>query len=124
MTEPSAPEGAPDARRPVSIFLTVACAIAGLVDLQAFAFAFARQTRESSAATPWLPGLAAGVAVLQIVCLLLLWRGRRAGAYGYLALALIYGGIFTAVVGLAGLRSLAPAVLVLAAVSWNWERLR
>jgi hypothetical protein len=124
VTEPSAPEGSPGARRPVSIFLTVACAIAGLVDLQAFAFAFARQTRESSAATPWLPGLAAGVAVLQIVCLLLLWRGRRAGAYGYLALALIYGGVFTAVVGLAGLRSLAPAVLVLAAVSWNWERLR
>ena len=124
MTEPSAPEGSPGARRPVSIFLTVACAIAGLVDLQAFAFAFARQTRESSAATPWLPALAAGVAVLQIVCLVLLWRGRRAGAYGYLALALIYGGVFTAVVGLAGLRSLAPAVLVLAAVSWNWDRLR
>ncbi len=124
MTQPSAPEGSPAARRPVSIFLTVACAIAGLVDLQAFAFAFARQTRESSAATPWLPGLAAGVAVLQIVCLVLLWRGRRAGAYGYLALALIYGGVFTAVVGLAGLRSLAPAVLVLAAVAWNWERLR
>jgi hypothetical protein len=124
VTEPSAPEEAPRARRPVSIFLTVACAIAGLVDLQAFAFAFARQTREASAGTPWLPGLAAGVAVLQIVCLVLLWRGRRAGAYGYFALALIYGGVFTAVVGLGGLRSLAPAVLVLAAVSWNWERLR
>ena len=124
MTEPAAPEGAPGARRPVSIFLTVACAIAGLVDLQAFAFAFSRQTREASAATPWLPGLAAGVAVLQIVCLVLLWRGRKAGAYGYLGLALIYGGVFTAVVGLAGLRSLAPAVLVLAAVAWNWDRLR
>ena len=124
MTEPPAPESAPGARRPVSIFLTVACAIAGLVDLQAFAFAFSRQTREASAATPWLPGLAAGVAVLQIVCLVLLWRGRKAGAYGYLGLALIYGGVFTAVVGLAGLRSLAPAVLVLAAVAWNWDRLR
>jgi hypothetical protein len=108
----------------VSIFLTVACAIAGLVDLQAFAFAFSRQTREASAATPWLPGLAAGVAVLQIVCLVLLWRGRRAGAYGYLGLALIYAGVFTAVVGRGGLRSLLPAVLVLAAVAWNWSRLR
>jgi len=124
VTEPSAPEEAPRARRPVSIFLTVACAIAGLVDLQAFAFAFARQTRDASTATPWLPGLAAGVAVLQIVCLVMLWRGRRAGAYGYLALALIYAGVFMAVVGLGGLRSLAPAVLVLAAVAWNWERLR
>ena len=122
MTDTSPPGGTPGARRPVSIFLTVACAIAGLVDLQAFAFS--RQTREASAATPWLPGLAAGVAVLQIVCLVLLWRGRRAGAYGYLGLALIYAGVFTAVVGLAGLRSLAPAVLVLAAVAWNWDRLR
>jgi len=92
VTEPAAPEAAPGGRRPVSIFLTVACAIAGLVDLQAFAFAFSRQTREASAATPWLPGLAAGVAVLQIVCLVLLWRGRKAGAYGYLGLALIHGG--------------------------------
>ncbi len=124
MTEPPAPESAPGARRPVSIFLTVACAIAGLVDLQAFAFAFARQTREASAATPWLPGLAAGVAVTQIACLVLLWRGRRAGAYGYLALAVLYAGVFTAAVGPAGLRALLPAVLVLAAVAWNWGRLR
>lgn len=124
MTGPSAPEGAPAARRPVSIFLTVACAVAGLVDLQSFAFAFSRQTRESSAATPWLPGLAAGVALLQIACLVLLWRGRKAGLYGYLGLAVIYAGVFTAAVGPTGLRSLVPAVLVGAAAAWNWDRLR
>jgi hypothetical protein len=124
VTEPSAPEGAPGTRRPVSIVLTVACAVAGLVDLQSFAFAFSRQTRESSAATPWLPGLAAGVALLQIACLALLWRGRRAGLHGYLGLAVIYTGVFTAVVGPGGLRSLVPAVLVAAAAAWNWDRLR
>jgi len=108
----------------VSILLTVACAVAGLVDLQAFAFAFARQTRESSAATPWLPGVAAGVAVLQIACLVLLWRGRKVGLHGYVGLAVIYAAVFTAVVGPGGLRSLAPAVLVGAAAAWNWDRLR
>jgi hypothetical protein len=124
VTEPSPPGGAPDARRPVSIFLTVACAVAGVVDLQAFAFAFSRQMRELSAATPWIRGLGAGVAVLQIACLVLLWRGRKAGLYGYVALALIYAGVFTAAVSPAGLCSLVPSVLVVAAAVWNWERLR
>ena len=124
MTEVSPPGGAPGTRRPVSIFLTVACALAGLVDLQAFSFAFSRQMRELSAATPWIPGLGAGVALLQIVCLVLLWRGRKAGLYGYLALAVIYAGVFTALVSPAGLCSLIPSVLVTAAALWNWERLR
>ena len=124
MTQPPPPDGAPGARRPVSVFLTVACAIAGVVDLQAFAFAFSRQGREMSAATPWIPGLGAGVAVVQIACLIMLWRGRRAGLYGYLALALLYAGVFTATVSPAGLCSLVPAVLVAAAAAWNWERLR
>ncbi|HET9158842.1 MAG TPA: hypothetical protein VFN91_19365 [Myxococcaceae bacterium] len=124
MTDPSPPGSAPGARRPVSIFLTVACALAGVVDLQAFAFAFSRQVRELSAATPWIRGVGAGVAVVQIACLITLWRGRRAGLYGYLALALIYAGVFTATVSPAGLCSLAPAVLVAAAAAWNWDRLR
>jgi hypothetical protein len=123
VTEPS-PGGAPGPRRPVSIFLTVACALAGLVDLQSFSFAFSRQMRELSAGTPWIRGLGAGVAVLQIACLVLLWRGRRAGLYGYLVLALIYAGVFTTAVSPAGLCSLVPAVIVGAAALWNWERLR
>ena len=122
MTQPSPPEGAPGARRPVSIFLTVACAIAGAVDLQAFAFS--RQVRELSAATPWIRGVGAGVAVAQIACLVMLWRGRKAGLYGYVALALIYAAVFTASVSPAGLCSLAPSVLVVAAAIWNWDRLR
>ena len=124
MTEPSPPGGAPGGQRPVSIFLTVACAVAGVVDLQAFAFAFSRQVRELSAATPWIRGVGAGVAVAQIACLVMLWRGRKAGLYGYVALALIYAGLFTAAVSPAGLCSLLPSVLVVAAAVWNWDRLR
>ena len=124
MTEPSPEGGAPGTRRPVSIFLTVACAVAGLVDLQSFSFAFSREMRELSAGTPWIRGLAAGVALLQIVCLVTLWRGRRVGLYGYLLLALIYAGVFSTAVSPAGLLSLLPAVLVGAVALWNWERLR
>ena len=124
MTEPSPPGGAPGARRPVSIFLTVACALAGVVDLNSFAFAFSRQVREMTAATPWIRGIGAGVAVAQIACLLMLWRGRKAGLYGFLGLALVYAGVFTTTVGPAGLCTLAPSVLVVAAAAWNWDRLR
>lgn len=124
MTQPSPPDGAPGARRPVSIFLTVACAIAGAVDLQAFAFAFSRQVREMSVATPWIRGIGAGVAVAQIASLVMLWRGRKAGLYGYAALAVIYAAVFSVAVSPAGLCSLLPAVLVVTAALWNWERLR
>lgn len=124
MTEPSPPGGAPGARRPVSIFLTVACALAGVVDLNSFAFAFSRQVRELTAATPWIRGIGAGVAVAQIASLVMLWRGRKAGLYGFLGLALIYAAVFTATVSPAGLCTLAPSVLVAAAAAWNWERLR
>jgi hypothetical protein len=125
VTEPSPPEeGSPGARRPVSIFLTVACALAGVVDLQTFAFAFSRQVREASAGRPWIPGVGAGVAVMQIAFLVLLWRGRKAGLYGYVALALLYAALFTAAVGPTGLCSLLPSVLVVGAGVWSWERLR
>jgi hypothetical protein len=124
VTEPSPEGGAPGTKRPVSIFLTVACAVAGLVDLQSFSFAFSREMRALSAGTPWIRGLGAGVALLQIVCLVTLWRGRRIGLHGYLLLALIYAGVFSTAVSPAGLFSLLPAVLVGAAALWNWERLR
>lgn len=124
MTQPSPPDGAPGARRPVSIFLTVACAVAGAVDLQSFAFAFSRQVREMSAATPWIRGIGAGVAIVQIACLVMLWRGRKAGLYGYVALAVIYAAVFSVAVSPAGLCSLVPSVLVVAAAMWNWDRLR
>ncbi|HTS80593.1 MAG TPA: hypothetical protein VMH40_08340 [Myxococcaceae bacterium] len=123
MTEPNPPGSAPGGWRPVSIFLTVACAVAGLVDLQAFSFAFSRQMRELSASTPWIRGLGAGVALLQILCLVILWRGQRLGLYGYVVLALIYAAVFSWAVSATGLCSLLPAVLVVAAGVWNWERL-
>ncbi len=124
MTGRSPPGGAPEVRRPVSLFLTVACALAGLVDLQAFAFAFSRQIRELSAATPWIRGFGAGVALMQMAFLVLLWRGRKAGLYGYVTLAVLHAAVFSVAVSPMGLCTLAPSALVGAAAVWNWERLR
>ncbi|HVP61019.1 MAG TPA: hypothetical protein VMT11_10695 [Myxococcaceae bacterium] len=124
MTEPSPPEGAPGAKRPVSIFLTVACAFAGLADLQAFSFAFSRENRQRFAATPWIIPVGAAVALLQIACLVLLWRGRRVGLFGFLGLAVVQALALAPVVGAWALCSLLPSVLVAAAGAWNWERLR
>ena len=119
---PAGPEN--PSPRPVSIFLTVACAFAALADLQAFAFAFSRENRQRFAATPWVLPVGAGVAVLQIACLLMLWRGRKAGLFGYIALALVQAAALAPVVGPWALCPLVPSVLVGAAGLWNWERLR
>jgi len=108
----------------VSIFLTVACAFAGLANLQGFAFAFSRRNREAFAATPWVNGVVAGIALLQMVCLVLLWRGRKAGLFGFLGLAAVHVGVLVPVVGVWSLCALVPSVLVGAAGVWNWERLR
>ncbi len=116
-------QGAPPGR-PVSIFLTVACAFAGLADLQGFAFAFSRRNREAFAATPYVNGVVAGIALLQIACLVLLWRGRRAGLFGFLGLAVIHVAVLLPAVGAWSLCALLPSVLVGAAGLWNWERLR
>ncbi|HZX43917.1 MAG TPA: hypothetical protein VFE93_18910 [Myxococcaceae bacterium] len=124
MTEARPPERAPGAKRPVSILLTVACALAGLADLQAFAFAFSRENRERFAATPWVLPAGAAVALLQIACLVLLWRGRKAGLFGFLGLAVVYAAGLVPAVGTFALCSLLPSVLVAAAGAWNWERLR
>jgi len=124
VTDPSPPEGAPGAKRPVSIFLTVACAFAGLADLQAFSFAFSRENRQRFAATPWIIPVGAAVALLQIACLVLLWRGRRTGLFGFLGLAVVQALALAPVVGAWALCSLLPSALVAAAGAWNWERLR
>ena len=118
MTEPTPP------KRPVSIFLTVACAFAGLADLQAFSFAFSRENRQHFASAPWVIPLGAAVALLQIVCLVMLWRGRKVGLFGYLGLALLQAISLAPVVGVWALCSLVPSVLVGAAGAWNWERLQ
>lgn len=124
MTVPPPPEDSPGAKRPVSIFLTVACAFAGLADLQAFSFAFSRENRERFAATPWVMPVGAAVALLQLACLVVLWRGRRVGLFGFLGLAVVQALVLAPVVGPWALCSLLPAVLVAAAGVWNWERLR
>ncbi len=124
MTVPPPPEESPGAKRPVSIFLTVACAFAGLADLQAFSFAFSGENRERFAATPWVMPVGAAVASLQLACLVVLWRGRRVGLFGFLGLSVVQALVLAPVVGASALCSLVPAVLVAAAGAWNWERLR
>ena len=66
----------------------------------------------------------AGIAVLQIACLVLLWRGRKVGLFGFLGLAAIHVGVLVPVVGAWSLCALLPSALVGAAGLWNWERLR
>ncbi len=110
-------------RRPTSVVLTLACAFAGLADLQAASFSFAPQIRQALAAHPWVPGVVAALALVQIACLVALWRGRRAGLVAYLALALAHSAIMLVA------RSwspcfLVPPAIVLAAGVWVWDRLR
>jgi hypothetical protein len=127
VTEPTPgggePGGAPPAR-PVSIVLTVACAFAFLADLQAFSFAFSRENRQRFASTPWVLPVGAAVALLQIACLVQLWRGRKVGLFGFVGLAVVQALVLAPVVGAWALCSLVPSGLVTAAGIWNWERLR
>ena len=64
-----------------SISLTVACAIAGVVALQALSFAFAPPIREAAAkaGAPWVPAFTLVTAFLALVFLVVLWTMRRWG---------------------------------------------
>jgi len=119
---PGGGEAAPP-RRPVSVVLTLACAFAGLADLQAASFAFSPQIRQALAAHPWVPGVVAALALVQIACLVALWRGRRAGLAGYLALALAHNGVMLVARSWSAC-FLVPPVVVLVAGLWAWDRLR
>jgi hypothetical protein len=64
------------------------------------------------------------VALLQIACLVQLWRGRKVGLFGFVGLAVVQALALAPAVGAWALCSLVPSVLVGAAGVWNWERLR
>ena len=127
MTEPprgGGQSGGAPPDRPVSIVLAVACAFAFLADLQAFSFAFSRENRQRFASTPWVLPVGGAVALLQIACLVQLWRGRKVGLFGFVGLAVVQALALAPAVGAWALCSLVPSVLVGAAGLWNWERLR
>jgi len=105
------------------VVLTLACAFAGLADLQAAAFAFSPQIRQALAAHPWVPGVVAAVALVQIACLVATWRGRRAGLAGYLSLALVHNVVML-VAGSWSACFLVPPAVVAVAGLWAWDRLR
>jgi hypothetical protein len=110
-------------RRPVSVVLTLACAFAGLADLQAVSFAFSPQIRQALAAHPWVPAVVAALALLQIGCLIATWRGRRAGLVGFLALALTHNVVMLVARSWSPCFLVPPAVVAVAGL-WAWDRLR
>jgi hypothetical protein len=111
------------AKRPVSIFLTVACAFAGAVDLQLAARAYSPEFRQALAGHPWANTAVLALALFQVGSLVLLWRGRKAGLFGFLALAAAYNVLMAAIGAWAARYLLIPA-LVAAAGAWTWDRLR
>lgn len=115
----------PQGKPPRSIAITVACAFAGLVSLQALAAAYRPENRALAAkvGAPWLPTFQLVSAAAALVFLVALWRLRRWGLWGYLAvvaaqsLVLLRIGVWSPVV------LLFPA-LVAGAAAWSWDRLR
>ncbi len=122
MDAPPLPSAAP--RR--SISLTLACAVAFLAAVQAFAFAYGPDYRKlgASLGAPWLPSYILTSSLLTIFLLVALWwRMRRWAVWGYLAvcasqsMALAYLGHWR-------LTMLVLPALVGGAAAWNWSRLR
>jgi hypothetical protein len=110
---------------PRSIAITVACALGGLSAIQALAFAYAPQSRTAAAQThtPWFPTFQFATAFLALVFLIALWRFRRWGLWGFLAVivsqsaALLSVGRWSPVV-------LVFPLLVVGSAVWSWDRLR
>lgn len=113
----------PPSRR--SIFLTVACAFAGVAALQALAFAFRPETKALAATVgaPWLPAFQLVSAALALGFLVALWTMRRWALWGYLAVIAAQSVVLLRLGAWSPVVLLFP-VLVAAAAAWNWERLR
>ena len=121
MDSPTSP--AP-ARR--SLSLTLACALAFLVALQAFAFSFGPDYRRlgASLGAPWLPRFIFASSLIAIGFLVALWwRMRRWALWGFLAVSAAQSLAF-AHLGQWRLTMLVLPALVGGAAAWNWARLR
>ena len=109
-----------------SISLTVACTVAFLAALQAFAFAFGPDYRKlgASVGAPWLPGFIFISSFIAIAFLVTLWwRMRQWAVWGFLAVAACQSAAF-AHLGLWRLTMLVLPALIGGAAAWNWSRLR
>jgi hypothetical protein len=108
-----------------SIFLTVACAFAGVAALQALAFAYSAPIRDvaARAGAPWVPLFLLVTAFLALVFLVVLWTMRRWGLWGYLAVIGVQTAAFLSIGSWNPLLLVCP-VLIAGAAAWNWERLR
>lgn len=124
MDNPSPPSPAAPYRR--SISLTLACALAFLVALQALAFSFGPDYRKlgASLGAPWLPRYIFATSLVTILFLVTLWwRMRRWAVWGFLGVCLAQSATFLSL-GQWRLTMLVLPALVGAAAAWNWARLR
>jgi hypothetical protein len=109
-----------------SISLTLVCAFAFLVALQAFAFAYSPDYRKlgASLAAPWLPRfILVSSAAAMLFLVVLWWRMRRWAVWGFLAVAATQSAAFLHL-GQWRLTMLVLPALVAGAAAWNWARLR
>jgi hypothetical protein len=109
-----------------SISLTLVCALAFLVALQAFAFAFGPDYRNLAASlgAPWLTRFILASSLVAIFFLVVLWwRMRRWAVWGFLAVAATQSLAYLQL-GQWRLTMLVLPALVAGAAAWNWSRLR
>jgi hypothetical protein len=124
MDNASPPPSAAPYRR--SLSLTLACALAFLVALNAFAYSFGPDYRKLAASleAPWLPRFILATSLLAIVFLVTLWwQMRRWALWGFLGVCLVQSAAFLHL-GQWRLTMLVLPALVGGAAAWNWARLR
>jgi hypothetical protein len=109
-----------------SISLTLACALAFLAALNAFAYAYGPDYRKLAASygAPWLTGFILSSSFLAIVFLVALWwKLRRWALWGFLAVCASQS-VALAFLGHWQLTMLVLPALIGGAGAWNWPRLR
>jgi hypothetical protein len=109
-----------------SLSLTLACAVAFLCGLQAFAFAFGPDYRNlgGTLGAPWLTRFILVSSLVAMAFLVALWwRMRRWAVWGFLAVAAAQSAVFLHL-GQWRLTMLILPAIIGAAAAWNWARLR